>query len=304
MGFTSPYDVDRACLDTYRALLADGPHRAARTAMDRYVPGKSAVRSLFQEMLLDHKIAWEAEHDVFVTDRTVADNLVYLVMHNAPSLTESYLQRVSQGMKRYDHVFFTPVREFQDLAGDRSRWGDTAYHQVYDWTLRAILDRFGVPVFDCPHLPPEERADWVIAHAQQTQTSGLAVQWSEAQTRRRQAVWDALPDRVVDHGGITKADITFLAQRADGSTSEYEAVIALRTLARICEDEPRWLPDATPLFERMLNAHSGRVRVAAIEAIWQSRAVGALPALAARAKSERNDAVLLTLEHVLRVLAG
>lgn len=262
-----------------------------------------------QDALLDRKIAWEVEHDVFVTDRTVADNLVYLIMHNAPSVTESYIQRVEEGMKRYDQVFFTPVREFQDLAGDPNRHENAAYHKIYDWTLRGLLSQLSVPIFDCPGLPPEDRVDWVIERAEQTQTSGLDVQWSEAQKQGRQATWDALPDRVADRGGITAADITFLTRQADNGTSEiekspYKAIIALRTLARICEDEPRWLPRTVPLFERMLDADSSRVRVAAVEAIWQSRAFSAIPALASRAPSEPLEVVRLLMDHTLRVLWG
>src|SRR5271165_1540913 len=53
MGFASPYDVDKA--------------------------GK---RAEFQLRLVTEKLAWEAAHDSFVSDRTTMDNLAYSMLHD------------------------------------------------------------------------------------------------------------------------------------------------------------------------------------------------------------------------------
>ena len=71
MGFASPYDVDRA--------------------------GK---RSEFQQRLLDEKLAWERDHEAFVTDRTTLDNLAYTTLHDVHSIDAATLTQATQGAAR------------------------------------------------------------------------------------------------------------------------------------------------------------------------------------------------------------
>lgn len=103
MGFASPYDVDKA-----------------------------GLREQFQKRLLDEKHAWESEHEVFVTDRTPLDNLVYTVMHGGVKVVdEAYLEKVRLGCARYTHVFFCSIYSFLSTANDSARIASRTYHQIY-----------------------------------------------------------------------------------------------------------------------------------------------------------------------------
>lgn len=103
MGFASPYDVDEA-----------------------------NRRKEFQHNLQARKIAWELEHDAFITDRTVLDDLAYTVMHDVKAVDEAYLARAIEHMKRYTHVVMCPVDVFCNTGTDAHRVHDLAYHRIFD----------------------------------------------------------------------------------------------------------------------------------------------------------------------------
>ena len=112
MGFASPYDVDAA--------------------------GK---RAEFQRRLLAEKLAWEAEHDAFVTDRTTFDNLAYTILHDARAVDEDQLRAAARGVRRLTHVFFCPLDAHQKTGDDPARVHDRAYHLVYEAILVGIFTR-------------------------------------------------------------------------------------------------------------------------------------------------------------------
>jgi cytidylate kinase len=137
MGFDSPYDVDRADLAVYSALLAleeDSPRRlAALQAMEHYNKGDENCRTPFQEELLKQKVAWELKHlDGFVTDRTTVDNFVYAAMHNPQGLTTEYMEQAAAQLAHYDVIFFTGTAAFHNLADDPHRVGELAYHYAFE----------------------------------------------------------------------------------------------------------------------------------------------------------------------------
>lgn len=123
MGFASPYDVDKA--------------------------GK---RAEFQQRLLREKMAWEAEHDAFVTDRTVADNLAYLVLHDVRAVDEDLIRVVRDGVRRYTNVFYCPFQTFCAPGGDPARVPDLGYQWAYDAALVGVLSRLGRSVVALHHV--------------------------------------------------------------------------------------------------------------------------------------------------------
>jgi predicted ATPase len=110
MGYDSPYDVDAA--------------------------GK---RGIFQHRLLVEKVAWERAHESFVTDRTVADNLVYTALHDVKCIDEEYLETVRTHFSHYTHVFFCKMSSFFHLGSDPIRVKERAYHEVFEKCLMGVL---------------------------------------------------------------------------------------------------------------------------------------------------------------------
>lgn len=113
MGFDSPYDVDKA--------------------------GK---RAEFQRRLVTEKRAWEENQESFVTDRTTLDNLAYTMFHDVSAIDASLLDQVVGGLSRYTHVIYCPVKVFCNPGGDPNRVQDMTYHQLYDVTIKGLLDRY------------------------------------------------------------------------------------------------------------------------------------------------------------------
>lgn len=108
MGLESPYDADHL-----------------------------GVRGVFRETLQARKIAWELEHDSFVTDRTTLDELVYSEMHGTPSA--AYEAAALGHMARYTHVFYCPLGVFCNLGDDPKRNPDMGYQREFDRRLVAHL---------------------------------------------------------------------------------------------------------------------------------------------------------------------
>ena len=116
MGFTNPYDVDRA-----------------------------GRRAEFQLRLLAEKVAWEREHDAFVTDRTTLDNLVYHALHDVGSVDSTVLAQASDGARRYTHVVYCQG-VFPRASEDPARVAEPAYHVLFDTLLDGLLARYISPV--------------------------------------------------------------------------------------------------------------------------------------------------------------
>lgn len=116
MGFTNPYDVDKA--------------------------GK---RAEFQLRLQANKIAWETERDAFITDRTPLDELVYTMLHGVASIDEAFLRRVIEHTKRYTHVVYCPVEVFCNVGTDPARLSHMTYQHLFDAALRGALSKWREP---------------------------------------------------------------------------------------------------------------------------------------------------------------
>jgi predicted ATPase len=111
MGFSSPYDVDKA--------------------------GK---RAEFQRRLQSEKVAWETKHDMFVTDRSTLDELAYTSLHDVQTaVSPDYYRTALEHMNRYTLVVRCPVATFCSLDNDPKRLNDIRYQQVFDALLHGLL---------------------------------------------------------------------------------------------------------------------------------------------------------------------
>jgi hypothetical protein len=113
MGFASPYDVDAA-----------------------------GRRGEFQRRLTEEKVAWEATHENFVTDRTTLDNIAYTTMHDARHVDRALFGTALVGLARYTHVVYCPVSVFCDIANDPARINDFTYHVLYNVLVDALIAKY------------------------------------------------------------------------------------------------------------------------------------------------------------------
>ncbi len=149
MGFTNPYDVDRANGQVYQTGLdrSFSPELCAEGAMDMWKDGRRdgpTVRPLFQNSVQLGKIAWEISHqDGFVTDRTPLDDMVYALLHCPDVVDRAFIERAQKHMMQYDRIFICPVSGFHSLADDPARVQDLEYHHRYEAILLAFLSRQG-----------------------------------------------------------------------------------------------------------------------------------------------------------------
>jgi molybdopterin-guanine dinucleotide biosynthesis protein len=136
MGFDSPYDVDKA--------------------------GK---RAEFQRRLVTEKIAWEAVHDQFVTDRTTFDNLAYTMLHDVAAIDEALYDQVCEGFGRYRFVYYLSSRVFCNPAGDPNRVQDMTYHKLSGFLIEALVTqhqvRDGQRVTRCIEHDLSSRYEWI-----------------------------------------------------------------------------------------------------------------------------------------------
>lgn len=112
MGFDNPYDVDKA--------------------------GK---RAEFQRRLVAEKVAWEAAHESFVTDRTTFDNIAYTILHDVHAIDESLMAAAFEGFLKYDKVIFCPMRAFWALGDDPARMKSKVYHELYEAVVCGLVDK-------------------------------------------------------------------------------------------------------------------------------------------------------------------
>lgn len=136
MGFANPYDVDAA--------------------------GK---RAEFQRRLLAGKVAWEAEREAFVTDRTTCDQLLYAMLHDVKSIDVETIRLVRQGMARYTHVVYCPVARFRSKEVDPARVSNESYHEIYDAALVGLLKTYTAfsKLWDLQSSDLEQRQEDVVS---------------------------------------------------------------------------------------------------------------------------------------------
>ena len=106
MGFDSPYDVDAA--------------------------GK---RREFQTKLQMEKVAWEMDHEHFITDRSTLDELTYTTLHLGGDVDDTYFERAMRHTCNYHHVFLLGTITFLNLEDDPARKNSFRYQWLFDTLL-------------------------------------------------------------------------------------------------------------------------------------------------------------------------
>lgn len=152
----NPYAVDHASESIYLGALAisNDPLIAAHTA--RFVAPDASrsplaphqlktCRPLFQARLQAEKIAWEAQADAFLTDRTPLDDLAYAILHCREVVDDAFIDRAFAAMSRYNVVFYCPLATFCNLDGDASRVAERAYHRIHDAILAGLIEQHERP---------------------------------------------------------------------------------------------------------------------------------------------------------------
>jgi hypothetical protein len=172
MGFRTPYCVDKADKTTYlqEILVGTDPKVAAHRAMLMHHPNKDNVRSTFQLRLQREKIKWELENDSFVTDRTTVDDVVYSLLHCPQGVTPDQMSTAAMHLSTYDLVVKTPMINFFNTDGDRSRVEDRDYNAKFEMVAFALVDSWLAAlgllhrVVWAPSGSPEGRFEAVMAH--------------------------------------------------------------------------------------------------------------------------------------------
>jgi hypothetical protein len=148
MGFGSPYDVDRASKQAYKAALMEGydPKSAAQISMiDWATYGRGGtVRPLFQTGLQKTKIEWERANLPFVTDRTTIDDLCYALLHCVEVVNYEFLEAARAHMAIYDLVVYCPAYAFINLGDDPARLSSRAYHTTFDIMLSGFMHSWDI----------------------------------------------------------------------------------------------------------------------------------------------------------------
>lgn len=145
MGFSSPYDVDRASAHVYEFAVREGrsPNEAAEVAIGAYEAGEHpmpTMRPVFQVRLQQAKIAWEIDHaSGFVTDRTSMDDMAYALLHCPSAVDRAFIERAQTHLGQYTRVIFLPLASFNELEGDPARVNDLDYQVRYETILYGLL---------------------------------------------------------------------------------------------------------------------------------------------------------------------
>ena len=145
LGFTSPYDVDRASLATYQDYKRYGESQApkwANEAMIAWADGDregGSCRPIFQQKLQDEKIRWEASVPDFVSDRSSLDDCAYAIVHAPEVATAAFIKRALSHARELDFLFVCPLSSFQNLGDDPTRVTDADYHVRYEVILMGLL---------------------------------------------------------------------------------------------------------------------------------------------------------------------
>jgi nicotinamide riboside kinase len=124
-----------------------------------YDVDKAGLRNVFQRRLFTDKVQWETEHEEFLTDRTVFDNLAYAMVHGGTEMmTVEELSKYITSMHRYTAIFYLPLNVFQNISDDQNRLNSDVYHQMFDMIIRALIIEYSIPNVITLRCPLEERA--------------------------------------------------------------------------------------------------------------------------------------------------
>ena len=136
------------------------------------IPDELAV--VFQQAILDEQIDEEAARDAWVSDRSVVDNMAYLVAQverlNIPVATVlDYHRRAYPRLEHYDALVFVPIMFELELDGERH--ADVAFQDLIEETILDILDELEAAGHDLARrtytvesIMPADRVAEVVAY--------------------------------------------------------------------------------------------------------------------------------------------
>ena len=104
-----------------------------------YEADQQGRRKEFSERLIQTKRDWEEDHDEFVTDRSVFDDLTYAALSDVGVIEDDLLESCVVGMARYSHLIFNPIEVMQRLADDPTRQDSKAYNTLFEALLRGLI---------------------------------------------------------------------------------------------------------------------------------------------------------------------
>jgi len=119
--------------------------------------------SLFQAKVAQKQLDLESEavEDTLFLDRGIVDGYGYC-MYGKISVPASILENIERNDNRYDKVFI--LESISGYKSDKTRFEDEKMATDIHDAIVAAYDKFGYKPIIVPALPPEQRADFVIAH--------------------------------------------------------------------------------------------------------------------------------------------
>lgn len=115
---------------------------------------------------LRRKVAAEAEHPGFVSDKTVIDYLAYWLAnqseHEERHTNQSFVDTCREAVKRYDVIVFMPYRDQVDYAPGRQQ--DPYHNLKVAAHKRGLLALWDLPFVEAPYTFGEDMAAWTEKH--------------------------------------------------------------------------------------------------------------------------------------------
>lgn len=119
-------------------------------------------RRKIREEALRRKIADEAAHPAFVSDKTVVDYLAYWLQnqaeHEERPANVAFVERCKAAVGRYDVLVFLPYREVVEAAPGRQQ--DSVHNLKVAAHKRGLLAIWKLPVVEADYTFGEDLAAW------------------------------------------------------------------------------------------------------------------------------------------------
>lgn len=119
-------------------------------------------RRKVREEALRRKIAGEAGHDSFVSDKTCIDYLAYWLQNQSETeerhVNQAFLDQCKEAAARYDVLVFLPYRQDVDYAVGRNQ--DPVHNLKVAAHKRGLLVVLGLPHVEAPYQFGEDLGAW------------------------------------------------------------------------------------------------------------------------------------------------
>jgi len=123
-------------------------------------------RRKIREDALRRKIAAEAEHEAFVSDKTVIDYLAYWLQnqseHEERNVNTAFVEACRAASARYDRFVFLAFRQEVSFAVGRNQ--DPVHNLKVAAHKRGLLALWKLPVVEADYVFGEDLAAWCERH--------------------------------------------------------------------------------------------------------------------------------------------